>query len=821
MSAESNGTVESIKSYNEHMPQELRPLKIWAVHIGKIPTIKWTNTEKLMTFDNAIKQLQDQSWLDERRSYIEKHHPHTIGKPAGLMVVIRNTNYWLTDYDPRKTYSEFKQVGDYVVPSGKKTGKQEGLDDDQLECFEVHRQDQWGYPSTSGKGGHLWFRRDKCRKIGDNIVHVKLDGKYVSQFEVKHEVVYLPPILVPFNDRKTIGSSCEILDRCIEAADTYDKVRLAKPSKPDPTPPDPDWFTKTKDRLINQYQWCYQQGIDFIPPDHDGYGGWIKRLKTLQFTPEKITEIAKSCSNFNADTDYQDIKDATPYDNPKHQAKIEFANLKALGAAGKKPTKPKKPTKQTKANNKEITPTGKIVISRFMPMIDYQKCLETLGYKIRDHAYLGLQWFDGKEWRQYQSGMQEHIYWKIQQNITLDKAGEYKPPVFSKATRLEAITELLYRNQYNPLREYVDWIESQIPKIKPTMEDARILTRLFKPTIDRDILSDLGIKDAKVEIRDYFADSVLLGVKGIIARLWKAGCNFPFFLLFNGPMGCGKSYFAELLLPLLARSGFADSFDMGQTSKEKDLLLRSAALVECSELVGHGKKAISDHKSLISSKRTRHRVAYQPFPEEIVRNAIMIGTSNDDRCLPNDPDGDRRHLVLPVARHDDWSQLDVETKLPEIMDKYRDRLFALAIQELRAGRGCSLRYFKESSRLIRERLIKRTEKQHIPIELEIDVLVDPPRPAGDFQEMPEHLSYDEKISGIPLNVPPHCNVRSILKMIIKNAKRNPSVPKNMDAKWLASHLIDKGWINLGRRLLPAPYNNAKVTYFKPPTLLDT
>ena len=64
--------------------------------------------------------------------------------------------------------------------------------------------------------------------------------------------------------------------------------------------------------------------------------------------------------------------------------------------------------------------------------------------------------------------------------------------------------------------------------------------------------------------------------------------------------GVGKSLFiSQILPPHIAEQGaFVDTFDMGQAKKEKELILRSAALVECAEMAGYTRRDIAEHKAL-------------------------------------------------------------------------------------------------------------------------------------------------------------------------------------------------------------------------------
>lgn len=483
--------------------------------------------------------------------------------------------------------------------------------------------------------------------------------------------------------------------------------------------------------------------------------------------------------------------------------------------------KPKKsPPKKKKKKKKDGRPDGADtpVKGTNRPLVDYQACLAALGIKYRDHAFLGVQINrnDGKGWVNYSSGISASIYQKIQEKCYMvTKIGEDKeisPANFFKGHRDEAVDALVHDNKHNPL---IDYLKS----IKPCNDPiSRWSVNLFRLLYRFDVGEIIEKQYTPKQIERYFADALLLEIKGLFVR-WKEDDkrpqDFPFFAVLKGSEGIGKSLCCKYILPpkIAEEGAFVGSLDMAQSRKEKDLLLRSAAIVECSEMVGYSRRDVAEHKSLISSTQTKHRTAYQRYPEQIIRKAIMIATTNDDECFAVDPNEQRRHIPLPVALHPEWDEDDVHENIRLIWSVWRDTLFGYAKYEIEQGRGCSYKWWAKESREIRKILVRKSEKQPVNIDMAIEDLLGSNNLPGDDQKK---LTESEKENGIPLYVPAGCDHRSIQKMLLANTSRLAGFPRHLTPKYIASRL--KGWEVVKRTNLNKPYANIKVTLYRPKPL---
>ena len=711
---------DTIASYRENIPIELRHLRRWHVHIGKLPTDLWTDQCRLKTFDEAIALLEDQQWLDDRRRYFKKKYNKEASlKPPGLLFVLRNTDYWVGDYDPRKTYDQFKTTGNYIVPTGLKAGRLEELGEDQQRCLDQHKRDQWGYPSSSNVGGHVWIRRSDCRKIGDNVVHVKIGDQYIVPFEIKHEIIYFAPILTPFNDRTTIGSNCPIFDKAVEAANLYDKQRTTKPARVE-RPVDDTWYERTQRRLLDQYRWCHQQQIDLIPADHDGYGGWIKRLKAFGFANEKITSIAENCPGFVAVKDHEDIAAATPYDNPRLQARIEFDRLKALGAAGKKPSKKKQDTDVSTDLIKIPASLGKAN--------GFKRALQLCGVEVRYNELVGIEvrvGYDGK-WRELDDAVFHDIAINIVAKRCLREVNKRYVPFELDGETKRAIFLMMAKEQppYNPTREWINRI--------PAKEDrAAIKEYMNCYLIDcYGRLADAGFHHDQIE--DYYLTGFELMMAGWIMRSLKPGCLYDKFVVLIGEKGCGKGLGLQLQLPpedvdpvtgkITPNRAFKDQCRLSD-DRSAFFHNRKASLGEVTELIGFSKPGNEKLKAIISSTEDNQELKYQNYNTTFPKHYGLVGTTNNLNFKPADGEGDRRTYPMDLGYRWPGGKKVTAEMIPKILtDEWRRRAIGHIKWLIENGYRADHRDWPDDVEAMRNVMVGQASKQYPRIEAALTAL---------------------------------------------------------------------------------------------------
>ncbi|AOR76520.1 VapE domain-containing protein [Novosphingobium resinovorum] len=159
-----------------------------------------------------------------------------------------------------------------------------------------------------------------------------------------------------------------------------------------------------------------------------------------------------------------------------------------------------------------------------------------------------------------------------------------------------------------------------------------------------------------------------------VARVFEPGCKFDTAVILEGMQGKRKSTF----ISVLAKDWFAElDCDVTDTKAVVETL-QGAWIVELNELGGFTKADVRHVKAFISRRSDKVRLAYAKRAQEYHRQAILIGSTNDDVYL-KDSTGGRR--FLPV-RCDLEAEIDTERLTDNI-----DQLWAEALHIYRKMRS--------------------------------------------------------------------------------------------------------------------------------------
>lgn len=158
----------------------------------------------------------------------------------------------------------------------------------------------------------------------------------------------------------------------------------------------------------------------------------------------------------------------------------------------------------------------------------------------------------------------------------------------------------------------------------------------------------------------------MVGAKFLIAavnRIYNPGCKFDHMMILEGDQGIGKSTLVEEL----AGNWYLDTnFD----NKEKELIdiMRTAFIVEISELSGMTRKDVDWLKAFLTKKVDRARLAYAQRSKDFKRKSVFIGTYNPsgNNSYLTDDTGNRRfwcvecnHINIDYVRknkHQLWAE---------------------------------------------------------------------------------------------------------------------------------------------------------------------
>lgn len=222
---------------------------------------------------------------------------------------------------------------------------------------------------------------------------------------------------------------------------------------------------------------------------------------------------------------------------------------------------------------------------------------------------------------------------------------------FDKKRIEEAVMLTSKRQAYNPLRQYLDSLKWDGEK------------RLEKWLVDI-----CGCDD-----NPYTRDVATKTLCGAVARAYNPGTKFDYMLILEGSQGIGKSTLVEIL----GGEWYLDTHLHGASGRN-DLIniMRTAWIMEISDMAGFGKMDIQFLKAFITRKIDTIRLPYDKRPQQFPRQCVMIGTLN--------PSGDNEYLKDDTGNRRFWS-VECNKADFDMLRKIRDQLFAEAIIRWRGG----------------------------------------------------------------------------------------------------------------------------------------
>lgn len=216
----------------------------------------------------------------------------------------------------------------------------------------------------------------------------------------------------------------------------------------------------------------------------------------------------------------------------------------------------------------------------------------------------------------------------------------------------DALTAVLTRNSYHPIRDYLNG-----------------LTWDGTPRLERLIIDYIGAEDTelnRVMTRKHFTAAV--------TRVFKPGCKYDYCLVMTGPEGAGKS----TLLNKMGGQWFNDSITTTEGKEGMDQL-RRAWIIEMGELASIKRSDVESIKAYLSKRVDIYRAAYARRTAEHPRQCIFCGTTNEALFLKGD-NGNRRFWVIAVdptlRKYSAWQ---------DAIDRDRDQLWAEAMHYYQQG----------------------------------------------------------------------------------------------------------------------------------------
>lgn len=130
-------------------------------------------------------------------------------------------------------------------------------------------------------------------------------------------------------------------------------------------------------------------------------------------------------------------------------------------------------------------------------------------------------------------------------------------------------------------------------------------------------------------------------------------------LVLQGGQGIGKTRWQELLIPKKLM-GYAYAGRINPDNKDTLTHLAECGFIKMDELAAIMKSSsIEGFKEMVTQKVIRVRRPYAEYPENLIRRASFMGTTNSHEFL-SDSTGNRRFLAFPVTQIDHNHKIDMD-----------------------------------------------------------------------------------------------------------------------------------------------------------------
>ena len=297
----------------------------------------------------------------------------------------------------------------------------------------------------------------------------------------------------------------------------------------------------------------------------------------------------------------------------------------------------------------------------------FEKHLKIVGYDLRFNIR-GKRteiWSKGRpEWKLMSDRDEAKMWDDIRKNIAYfvsDSVGYREMKVTAEDRRM-AINAYTKDREVDP---FLVWLEGM-----PEWDGIERLDSLL------DDLFELH-KDTDMSIAAWLARATFLAP---IWRAYQPGNYHDEMPILIGKSDAGKSRFFQYLFPREWQfQWFTSGLDLSASLKEIVEATDGKVLCEYAELMGMKKAQIERLKALQSTEAyNATRTAYARNPEERPLMFLVVGTSNDYSCLPNDPTGLRRFVPVVIEDGDPINTINY-------LESNREQLWAEAMSLFSQG----------------------------------------------------------------------------------------------------------------------------------------
>ena len=258
------------------------------------------------------------------------------------------------------------------------------------------------------------------------------------------------------------------------------------------------------------------------------------------------------------------------------------------------------------------------------------KCFELLDIEIRFNTRASCAEINENTsgWKRIQDRMEADLIERVANKFAYSTTRGNSPLRFGTERWRVALNAILHNREVDP---FILWLNELVEHENWDM----------KPRLDSLLVDLFGCEDnafTKWASRYMFI--------GAIQRAEKPGCRLREIPILIGKQALGKSALCRAIFPDDA-GWYVEGISMTDSKKIQAEALQGAVLVELDELSGISRADIEHVKSFIT--RTDDgaiRLSYRRNPEPLPRRCVIVGTTNDKQCLPNDPTGNTRFVPI-------------------------------------------------------------------------------------------------------------------------------------------------------------------------------
>lgn len=191
-----------------------------------------------------------------------------------------------------------------------------------------------------------------------------------------------------------------------------------------------------------------------------------------------------------------------------------------------------------------------------------------------------------------------------------------------------AIDIIAHQNAYHPIRDYLNGLEwDGVERIR-----------------------DLFPKYLGAERCEYTTIATKVFMMGAIARVFKPGIKYDTMVcVVDDQQGGGKSTMARFMA--IKDEWFTD--DIKNLDDENIYRkLQGHWIIEFSEMLATtNTKTVEAIKAFLSKLKDTYKIPYERYPQDIPRQCVFFGTTNNLNFLPNDKTGNRRFIPVLADRN--------------------------------------------------------------------------------------------------------------------------------------------------------------------------